>query len=186
MEEMLEKIKENWNRKITNGDTVYILGDVGMRGSSEDMIAYVATLKGHKILVRGNHDDLSDLRYKQLFEEICDYKEITDHYELICHTENCGHREENKRENVKLILCHYPILMWKDQHRGSILLYGHLHNTAEEPIFRRCLKILEDDDSVKARREGDHHLRAYNVGCMMPYMDYEPRTLTEIINGACR
>ena len=65
-------------------------------------------------------------------------------------------------------------------------MYGHLHNTAEEPIFRKCLKMLEKDDSVKARREGVHHLRAYNVGCMLPYINYEPRTLTEIINGAYR
>lgn len=26
-------------------------------------------------------------------------------------------------------------------------------------------------------------LRAYNVGCMMPYMNYEPRTLEEILIG---
>ena len=27
-------------------------------------------------------------------------------------------------------------------------------------------------------------LRAYNVGCMMPYMDYEPRSLEELAKGA--
>jgi hypothetical protein len=26
-------------------------------------------------------------------------------------------------------------------------------------------------------------MRMYNVGCMMEYMDYTPRTLEEIING---
>ena len=33
------------------------------------------------------------------------------------------------------------------------------------------------------RRAGDKMLRAYNVGCMMPYMDYEPKTLSEIARG---
>ena len=32
IEEMNMDILEKWNRKITNGDTVYILGDVSMRG----------------------------------------------------------------------------------------------------------------------------------------------------------
>lgn len=32
IENMQETIVNNWNRKVTNGDTVYILGDVSMRG----------------------------------------------------------------------------------------------------------------------------------------------------------
>lgn len=85
-------------------------------------------------------------------------------------------------ENVKLILCHYPILMWKDQHYGSILLYGHVHNSVEEHYFKKCL--LEMDTEVFFdRRRGDKVLRAYNVGCMMPYINYEPRTLEEIVMG---
>ena len=31
------------------------------------------------------------------------------------------------------------------------------------------------------RRAGDKMLRAYNVGCMMPYIDYEPRTIEEVV-----
>lgn len=29
-------------------------------------------------LVKGNHDTIKDLRYKQLYDEICDYKEMRD------------------------------------------------------------------------------------------------------------
>ncbi len=47
LEEMHRVIKERWNAKITNGDTVYILGDMAMRGTNEELIAYVSTLKGH-------------------------------------------------------------------------------------------------------------------------------------------
>ena len=31
---------------------------------------------------------------------------------------------------------------------------------------------------------GDIPVRAYNVGCMMPYMDYMPRPLAEIVDLA--
>ena len=70
LEEMHNYIKEKWNRKITNGDTVYILGDVALCGINTKLIALVAQLKGHKILIKGNHDDVRDLRYSNLFDEI--------------------------------------------------------------------------------------------------------------------
>ena len=46
IEQMQETIVNNWNSKVTNGDTVYILGDVSMRGKKENLISIVATLKG--------------------------------------------------------------------------------------------------------------------------------------------
>lgn len=55
LEEMHTDMLARWNRKVTNGDTVYILGDLSKRGKSEELIALVAQLKGHKILVHGNH-----------------------------------------------------------------------------------------------------------------------------------
>ena len=58
LEEMHNYIKEKWNRKITNGDTVYILGDVALCGINTKLIALVAQLKVHKILIKGNHDDV--------------------------------------------------------------------------------------------------------------------------------
>ena len=58
-------VKENWNRVVTNADTVYILGDIGKIGNNQDtekLIEIIATLKGRKILVTGNHDVLRDIR----------------------------------------------------------------------------------------------------------------------------
>ncbi len=164
--EMHDFILKRWNEKITNGDTVYILGDIALRGKNDALIALVAQLKGRKVLIEGNHDDLTDLRYKQLFVEICDYKEITDHYE---------------QQAQKLVLCHYPILMWKGQHKGTILLYGHTHNSVENTFFRECIAKINASEELSLRRHGGSEVRAYNVGCMMDYMGYEPRTLKEII-----
>lgn len=52
---------------------------------------------------------------------------------------------------------------------GWIHLYGHVHAT---PEYYRLLKAMEIVGTKNA----------YNVGCMMEYMDYTPRTLEEILN----
>ena len=46
-------MKEKWNSKITNGDKVYILGDIAMRGTNEELIALVAQLRAGKFLLKG-------------------------------------------------------------------------------------------------------------------------------------
>lgn len=164
--EMHQYMKEKWNSKITNGDMVYILGDIAMRGTNEELIALVAQLKGREVLIKGNHDDVSDMRYKNVFEEIYDYKEITDYVD---------------QDAYKLVLSHYPILMWNGQHRGTIHLYGHTHNTYENEFYQECLRKLNMEMLMRSEKCYDI-ARAYNVGCMMPYMNYEPRTLKEILN----
>ena len=38
VEEMNNHILKRWNKKVTNGDTVYILGDIALRGKSDDLV----------------------------------------------------------------------------------------------------------------------------------------------------
>lgn len=166
IEEMQRVMVEKWNRKMTNGDTVYILGDVSMRGKKDDLIALVATLKGKKILVKGNHDSVEDYRYQQLYDTICDYKEVQDSVD---------------ETNYSLVLCHYPIFSWKNMGRGTILLYGHTHNGKEDDYFQRCIVQMSENECVHIYGKMP---RAYNVGCMKPWMNYEPRTLKEILENA--
>ena len=165
VDEMHEVILNNWNSRVTNGDTVYILGDISNRGKNEDLIALVARLKGKKVLIVGNHEDIRDYRYKQLFHAIYDYLEITDHAD---------------KQPYKLVLCHYPILMWNGQHNGTILMYGHLHDSIEEAYFKKCLSEMNGGEFA-IRRPHEKEIVAINVGCMMLYIDYTPRTLEEIL-----
>lgn len=160
--EMHETIKKNWNEKVANSDVVYVLGDMVWR-PNEEMIAFVSQLKGHKVLVRGNHDDLSDYRYRQLFAEICDYKEITDNLHGINHN---------------VVLSHFPIMMWNGQHRNWIHLYGHVHNSQDEEFYQDAVARLNE---LYKERDGEHYKQfyAYNVGCML--WNYTPMTLTEIM-----
>ena len=167
LEEMHKRILTRWNEKITNGDNVYILGDIAMRGKNDQLIALIAQLKGRKVLIQGNHDDLSDYRLKQVFSTVCDYKELSDSY---------------GGKSYKLVLSHYPILMWNGQHKGSILLYGHTHVTREDVYFQKCLQGMREE--FFENREGtEQELLAINVGCMMPYMNYEPRSLRELLES---
>lgn len=167
LDEMHEYMLKKWNGKITNADTVYILGDIALRGKNDALIGLVAQLKGKKVLIKGNHDDLTDYRYKQLFAEILDYKELTENFD---------------GQAYKLVLCHYPILMWNGQHKGTILLYGHTHSSQEHAFFQGCLATMNESEELSLRRHGGREIRAINVGCMMPYMNYEPRTLKEMID----
>ena len=167
-------IKENWNRVITNSDTVYLLGDIGRIGNNKDneyLCEIISTLKGkEKILVVGNHEQMKDARLRQLFTEITPYKEIVDNYNGLNH---------------KLVLFHFPILFWASQHKGSILLHGHTHMTDEQKFFEKSIKDLNNffkDKTLKGSTDCPP-ARAFNVGVMLPYMDYTPRTLKEIMKS---
>lgn len=163
LEEMHNTIMKNWNDTVTNGDTVYILGDISMRGTNEELIAFVAKLKGQKILIQGNHDRISDFRYKQLFSGIYDYKEIND----------TAHKE-----TYHLVLSHYPIFSWNRMIRGAILLYGHVHKGVEDTYFQKCIEGMKKE----CRHAIGQDVKAYNVGCMKSAINYTPRTLEEIID----
>lgn len=56
----LEKLQENWNSKITDDDTVVLLGDhswaLKLEDSFNDLEFIDKKLNGKKILVKGNHD----------------------------------------------------------------------------------------------------------------------------------
>lgn len=164
-------IKENWNSVVHNNDNVYILGDIGREGGNKDieyLCEIISTLKGNKILVQGNHEKLADNRLRQLFVEVVPYKEIVDNYNGMCH---------------KLVLSHYPILFWNGQHKGWVHLYGHVHMSDEWDVYKYSLRYVNDffkDKTMKGYTDCPP-ATAYNVGCMLPYMHFCPRTLNEII-----
>ena len=165
-------LKENWNKIVTNADDVYILGDIGRIGNNKDneyLISIISTLKVKKHLIVGNHDKLKDIRLRQLFVEICDYKEIVDNF--------------NNMTN-KLVLSHYPILHWNGQHDKAILLYGHVHNSDEEQVFQYALNMVNFyfNKRTEEGRTDCPQCTAINVGAMMPYINYCPKTLNELIN----
>lgn len=47
---------QNFNRCVTKDDTVFVLGDLGMKISPAQLRQCVEQLNGHKILIPGNHE----------------------------------------------------------------------------------------------------------------------------------
>ena len=168
VEEMEEILIFNWNAVVKPGDTVYILGDM-VWGTAQYWLPIVRRLKGQKVLLVGNHD-LKQFppELRKEFADICDYKEIVD----------------NGKNNAgrKVILSHYPMPIYKhDNNHKYYMLHGHVHMTTEND----WLELWKAELRAAAASGGDYANLAqiYNVGVMMPYMNYMPRTLDQIIEG---
>ncbi|MBM7635912.1 MULTISPECIES: metallophosphoesterase [Streptococcus] len=121
IEDMNQKLIDNWNQIVTDNDDVYILGDFLYRGNAKQANEILQSLKGRKFLIKGNHEHYLDSPDfdQNLFEWIKDYHTL--HYQ--------------KR---KFILFHYPILEWDSYFHNSIHLYGHVHNNRTD-YFKQIL-----------------------------------------------
>lgn len=157
IEEMDNALIENWNKVVSNKDMVYILGDISWHDENKTVEIF-KQLNGTKVLIRGNHDNI-----KGGSELAKCFTSTQDYAELYLDKKN------------KVIMSHYPILFWNGQFRNSIHLYGHVHNSHQ---WNMCESWAEE-----IRRLQDIPGQMYNVGCMMPWMNYTPRTLDEIIKG---
>ena len=77
-------------------------------------------------------------------------------------------------------MCHYPILCYKGSYDPkTYMLHGHTHQTREQRFVEKWTKELKDSK----RENSDSCGNIINVGVMMPYMNYTPRTLDEILEG---
>lgn len=152
VEEMNSEMENRWNMAVEPADTVYILGDFCYKG---DWLDILMKLRGHKVLIRGNHDpkNLNDQVAKYL-STVADYMEIKD-------------------AGRDVVLSHYPIPCFKNHFYGAYHLYGHVHSSFEHNMMEHDKLLMQDLYGKQCNM--------YNVGCMMPWMDYTPRTLDWII-----
>lgn len=159
LNEMHQTIADRWNRTVKVNDTVYILGDFCWAKEAE-WPRYLAPLAGRKVLIRGNHDPKQfSKEVRRFFQDVKDYKEITD-------------------SQKHVILSHYPMPFHKAAYNPDCwMLYGHVHNTREHRFMERLRREVRASCTEQGHCVGNW----INVGCMMPWMDYTPRTLDEII-----
>lgn len=157
LEEMNAKIKENWNNRVQKGDKVYILGDC-LWNLNEENIKFINSLNGQKFLIRGNHDFRNaSTKYNSLFTNIYDYKEL---------------KIKVNETTYPVFLSHYFIPFYNKHSYGGVLLHGHSHTSQERDEELRLAAELN---------EKGYKIKAINVGCMLPYMNYTPRTLKELL-----
>src|SRR5690606_24946302 len=118
--EMNEAIVQRWNAVVAPGDFVYHLGDFAfLRHLEATQLA--KRLNGQKYLIFGNHDKALRKNQDFLTQWIWakDYAEITIGLQ-------------------KIVLSHYPFLVWNKRHYGSWNLHGHCHGSLpDDPRSRR-------------------------------------------------
>mgnify|MGYP003333343905 FL=1 len=109
IEDMRERMIEEWNAVVKVEDHTYILGDVCF-APWEKAVQFMARLNGTKTLIAGNHDKklLKSREFRDQFVEIRDYMDIS-------------------VNGTKVVMFHYPIAEWDQMHRGAVHLHGHLH-----------------------------------------------------------
>jgi len=158
VEEMNEALVSNWNRVVTDPeDLTWILGDF-CAGDTERWRELLSRLNGRKALILGNHDDpasVSSEPVRTQLEDVAEYREILD-------------------KGRHVVLCHYPILAFRDHYFGWYHLYGHVHASYEWNVTENARRLLQ---RLYVR---DDVCRMYNVGAMIPVMAYTPRSLEEI------
>lgn len=147
---------ERWNSVVGIDDDVWILGDISWYSATKTVEIF-RQLNGTKHLCVGNHDKklLRNRDVQSLFVEIVDYKEIA---------------IDGK---TGVVLCHYPIPCYNHHYNGWVHLYGHVHNSFEWNIMKQV--------QYEMRALYEKPSRMYNVGCMIPGMDFTPKTLEQII-----
>lgn len=166
IDEMHKAIIERWNCAVGPYDDVYFLGDLSFAGY-EKTNEVLKDLEGNKHWILGNHDKkLLKSGIKNHFVEICEYKE------LFIDT------------NKSIVLCHYPIPTFKNMYRGWYHLYGHVHTGFEWNMTEHQKSLLKELYSKEKNIPAPDVCNMYNVGAMVPYMDYTPRTLDEIIKAS--
>lgn len=157
IEEHDTELIRRWNETVGFDDDVWILGDISWSNTTKTIEVF-SQLNGNKHLCIGNHDRklLKSKNIRDLFVEIVDYKEF-------------------KINGNDIILSHYPIPCFNRHYYGAYHFYGHVHNSFEWNMMQR----------VKYEMVAlyDKPCNMFNVGCMIPYMNYTPRTFEEIIHS---
>lgn len=127
IEEMDICLIENWNSRVTNNDTVYILGDLMFRNSVPPE-EYLSKLKGKKHLIRGNHDR--------------DWMKKVDIDKYFVSNENLSFISDGKH---RITICHYPMMSWPHMSTNGYMIFGHIHQNTDAiywPIIEQSELML--------------------------------------------
>ena len=155
VEQMNEGMIERWNEVVKPCDHVYILGDLCWRSGSS-ACELVKRLNGNLHLIRGNHDRIKNLSYRNLFVSIKDY--------------DCIKVTLEDKSQIAVALSHYPIPLYNGHLKDAIHLYGHVHNTSEQQDVEEMVALLHGKNI---------RCEMFNAWC--GFYDWRPATLDEIL-----
>ena len=138
-----EWLIELWQKTIGKQDRVYFAGDLTFYGS-EDARRLLEKLPGEKYISTGNHDE-SIKAHTNYFRKASQIMDVT----IKLSACDCI------KEELMIVLCHYPLLDWPGKHQGVIMLHGHCHGSMDEyNALSTDLRFDIGIDSVLAKRAG--------------------------------
>ena len=133
IDELDQRIIDNWNKTVSNKDVIYHLGDVFFCALNKAQ-RILDQLNGQKILILGNHDYSFFKKSSKLnnsFLGIYNYYEVKN---LI-------------RQGI--VLSHYPFYSWNKKSYGSFHLHGHLHgNKGNEYPTGKIIDVGIDNNNL--------------------------------------
>lgn len=140
VEEMNRAIIDNWNSTIKEEDRVFFLGDFCL-GNRQTLIELGHQLNGHKILVMGNHDRVSQTAFLDAGFEVVYKKPV---------------EVEFPEYDMTILFSHAP--KYDDLKYPNV--HGHVHDKANNDAMHYCAclevndyKPVLLDDIVKYFRE---------------------------------
>lgn len=138
-----EWLIELWQKTIGKQDRIYFAGDLTFYGS-EEARRLLEKLPGEKYISTGNHDE-SIKAHTNYFRKASQIMDVT----IKLSACDCI------KEELMIVLCHYPLLDWPGKHQGVIMLHGHCHGSMDEyNALSTDLRFDIGIDSVLAKRAG--------------------------------
>lgn len=115
IQDMNEKLIENWNNTVKDEDIVYFLGDFCL-GNNNQAREICNRLKGYKIIVLGNHDDGGiehwlNIGFQEAYKEPIKFRFVNE-----------------KSEMKEILLSHVPQIIGSNQ----VNIHGHIHDAKIE------------------------------------------------------
>lgn len=149
VDEMNEKMIQEWNHLVKPGDNVHHNGDFAFM-PVDKLERLLWRLNGNIHLVLGNHDK----------EIVKNRNRLLKHGKLV----TIQHYNELKLDGKPMIvLFHYGCRVWNKSHHGSILLYGHSHGSL--PPFGKSVDVGVDCKEITSE------YRPIHVDEVLKYMD---------------
>ena len=130
-EEMEVDLISRWNKQVSNGDHVYLLGDFIWKAGSDEWLRIIRKLNGNIHLILGNHDPRQySTGVQKALAEITSYKELN---------------EKVDGKDYRLILSHYAILSYYGScYPQTFHLHGHTHVTSEQILVEDFAKMAKE------------------------------------------
>lgn len=110
------------NKTVSKKDNWYYMGDFCFKDAAYAE-SIMKRLNGNKFFIKGNHD----------------HKELITLYEK--YGTYLGQLQEIKIEKQRIILCHFAMRVWNQNHRNSWHLYGHSHDAMETEVWGKSMDV---------------------------------------------